>query len=100
MLGPHSQGPSENPLRCYSVVIGPLCLSVRPLSNYQQWLIDTIFRLKSENWTDRQIANHFNDLGYLTPRGCRWIPQSVFSIQRKYQRRIARLGEGSRVLEG
>jgi len=58
------------------------------------WLIDTIFRLKSENWTDRQIANHFNDLGFLTSRGCRWMPQSVFSIQKKYQRRLARLGEG------
>jgi len=94
-LGPQKQSPSENPLRRYLDLIGPLCLSVRPLSIYQQWLIDTIFRLKSENWTERQIANHFNDLGYLTPRGYRWIPQSVFSIQKKYQRRLARLGEGN-----
>jgi hypothetical protein len=76
------------------VHIGPVILSVRPLSEYQESLITTILRLRSEGWLDHQIAKHFNESGYLTPRGCSWVPQSVFSIRRKYQRRLGRLGEG------
>ena len=73
--------------------IGPLTFNVRPLSQYQESLIATILRLRSEGWLDHHIAKHFNDSGYLTPRGCSWLSQSVFSIRRKYQRRLARLGE-------
>jgi hypothetical protein len=75
------------------VYIGPVILDVRPLSEYQESLIATILRLKSEGWLDHQIAKYFNDSGYLTPRGCSWVSQSVFSIRRKYQQRLARLGE-------
>lgn len=73
---------------------GPLVLDVRPLSAYQQDLIDTILRLRADGWTDRQIADHFNLSGMLTPRGRRWIPQSVFSVRSKWQRRLERLGGG------
>ena len=30
----------------------------------------------------------------LTPRGRKWIPQSVYSMRKKYARRLERLGEG------
>ena len=64
---------------------------IRPLSDYQQSLIDTILSLKSNGWTDGQIANHFNLTGLLTPRGHQFIPQSIFSIRKKYAIRLQRL---------
>ena len=72
---------------------GPVTLDIRPLSAYQQSLIDTVLSLRSHGWTDRQIANHFNETGYLTPRGHRWVPQSVFSVRKKWEGRMERLGE-------
>ena len=71
---------------------GPVTLDIRPLSEYQQQLISTVLLLRTRGWTDRQIANHFNETGYLTPRGHRWIPQSVFSVRKKYLIRLERLG--------
>ena len=71
---------------------GPVTLDIRPLSDYQQTLIDVILSLESSGWSDRQIANHFNETGYLKPRGCRWLPQSVFSVRKKYEKRLERLG--------
>lgn len=71
---------------------GPVTLDIRPLSPYQQQLIAAITSLKSQSWSDRQIATHFNDTGYLTPRGRRWLPQSVFSMRKKYMRRVERFG--------
>jgi len=68
-------------------------LDIRPLSAYQQTLIDVILLLRSQGWTDRQIANHFNETGYLTPRGCSWLPQNVFSMRKKWERRLERVGE-------
>ena len=90
---PLSQRSCESLQNTPCVHIGPVILGVRPLSQYQASLIATILRLRSEGWLDHYIAKHFNDSGYLTPRGCSWVPQSVFSIRRKYQRRLARLGE-------
>ena len=90
--GPAAQRSSQNPQNSHSVHIGPLSLSVRPLSEYQQSLITRILSLRSRGWSDHHIAKHFNDSGFLTPRGCSWVPQSVFSIRRKYQRRLARIG--------
>ena len=72
---------------------GPVILDIRPLSAYQQELIDSVLSLRSQGWNDRQIANHFNETGYLTPRGCKWVPQSVFSMRKKYQKRLVRIGE-------
>jgi hypothetical protein len=72
---------------------GPVTLDIRPLSEYQQTLISTVLSLRSQGWTDRQIAIHFNETGYLTPRGHRWLPQSVFSMRKKYQIRLERIGE-------
>jgi len=70
----------------------PVALDARPLNAYQQQLIDTILSLRSAGWSDRQIATHFNATGYLTPRGCTWLPQSLFSIRKKSQMRVERLG--------
>jgi hypothetical protein len=74
--------------------IGPITLDIRPLSPYQASFITTILRLRSEGWLDHHIAKYFNDSGYLTSRGCSWVPQSVFSIRRNYQRRLERLVDG------
>ena len=74
------------------VCSGPVTLDIRPLSAYQQQLIDTILSLRSAGWSDRQIANHFNASGYLTPRGLRWLPKSVFSMRKKWRMRVERLG--------
>ena len=90
--GPLSQRSCEIPENTPCVRIGPLTLDVRPLSQYQESLIATILRMRSEGWLDHHIAKYFNESGYLTPRGCSWVPQSVFSIRRKYQRRLVRLG--------
>ena len=72
---------------------GPVTLDIRPLSEYQQTLISTVLSLRSQGWTDRQIANHFNATGMMTPRGHEWLPQSVYSVRKKYQIRLLRLGE-------
>ncbi len=74
------------------VCSGPVALDVRPLSAYQQQLIDTILSLRSAGWSDRQIANHFNASGYLTPRGRLWLPKGVFSMRKKWRMRVERLG--------
>jgi hypothetical protein len=68
-----------------------LTLAIPPLSAYQQQLIDAIERLRNSGWTDRQIAKYFNDTGYLTPRGKQWIAQSVFSMRKKWEKRLARV---------
>ena len=90
--GPLSQRFARSLLSIPCVHIGPVILDVRPLSEYQASLIASILRLRSEGWLDHHIAKYFNDSGYLTPRGCSWVPQSIFSIRRKHQRRLARLG--------
>ena len=90
-VGSHPQTPSLNRLIPHIVRIGPVPLDIRPLSDYQQSLIDTILSLKSNGWTDGQIANHFNLTGLLTPRGHQFIPQSIFSIRKKYAIRLQRL---------
>ncbi len=92
LLGPASQSSPREPAKGYCVSSGPVTLDIRPLSAYQQELISTVLSLRSQGWNDRQIANHFNETGYLTPRGCKWVPQSVFSIRKKYQKRLERLG--------
>lgn len=91
-LGPASQKHPRNTAKNLSVSIGPLTLDIRPLSSYQQSLIATINTLRSLSWSDRQIAMHFNEIGYRTPRGHMFIAQSVFSIRKKYEKRLARHG--------
>lgn len=93
MLGPPPLNSPKDPVKVLRVSIGPVTLDIRPLSPYQQSLITIINTLGSQCWSDRQIANYFNESGYLTPRGCRWLPKNVFSIRKKHQMRIARLGE-------
>ena len=90
--GPLPQNHGRESPKVLIVSSGPVTLDIRPLSAYQQQLIDTVLSLRSRGWTDRQIANHFNEIGYLTPRGHRWIPQSVFSVRKKWQRRLERIG--------
>ena len=92
LLGPALQKSPRDPAKGLIVSSGLVTLDIRPLTAYQHQLIDVILALRSQGWTDRQIANHFNETGYLTPRGCRWIPQSVFSVRKKYARRLERLG--------
>ena len=79
-MGPASQKSPRESAMSLIVSSGPVTLDIRPLSEYQQELISTVLSLRFQGWTDRQIANHFNEIGYLTPRGHRWFPQSVFSM--------------------
>jgi hypothetical protein len=83
--------PSKTLLTCAEWTSGLLVLAVSPLSPYQQQLIDRIQTLSQDGWTDRQIAKHFNDRSMLTPRGHRWIAQSVFSMRTKWEKRLARI---------
>ncbi len=91
LLGPAALSSPREPAKGLSVSSGPVTLDIRPLSAYQQALIDSILALRSSGWSDRQIANHFNENGYLTPRACRWLPQSVFSVRKKCERRLVRI---------
>ena len=50
--------------------------------------MQTILQLRSDGWIDKQIADHFNLIGWLTTRGQSWLPQSVFSMRKKYARRL------------
>jgi hypothetical protein len=79
----------SNPLTVRSV---PQPLSVRPLSDYQVQLITTITRLRQSGWNDSQIARHFNQQGMLTVRGQVFLGKHVWSIMRRYEERLGRLG--------
>lgn len=92
-MGPAPQRSPKEPATGLIVSSGPVTLDIRPLSAYQQELISTVLSLRSRGWIDRQIADHFNETGYLTPRGCKWVSQSVFSVRKKFQKRLVRLGE-------
>ena len=86
--GPQAQRSSREPTKSLCVSSGPLTLDIRPLSAHQETLVQTILQLRSDGWIDRQIADHFNLIGWLTPRGQSWLPQSVFSMRKKYARRL------------
>jgi hypothetical protein len=90
-MGPAPQRSSRDPAKGLVVSSGPVTLDIRPLSVYQEKLVSAINELRSHGWSDRQIAKHFNETGYLTPRGHRWLPQSVFSIRKKYRASLERL---------
>ena len=45
----------------FVVSSGPVTLDIRPLSAYQRELISIVLSLRSLGWSDRQIANHFNE---------------------------------------
>jgi hypothetical protein len=92
LTGPASQSPGREHAKGLILSSGPVALDIRPLSDYQQTLIDTILSLRSRGWSARQTANHFNETGYLTPRGARWLPQSVYSTRVKYEARLVILG--------
>jgi hypothetical protein len=92
LLGPAAQSSPREPVKSFIVSSGAVNLDIRLLSVYKQTLIATVLSLTSIGWSDRQIANHFNETGYLTPRGCKWNPQSVFSMLKKYEGRLVRLG--------
>ena len=74
-MGPAAQRSPRAPAKGLVVSSGPVTLDIRPVSPYQQQLIETILPLRSIGWSDRQIANHFNEKGYLTPRGRWWLPE-------------------------
>ena len=92
-VGPLPENPGKGDTKFLSLCSGPLTLDVRPLSPYQQQLFHTVQSLKTLGWTDLQIANHFNHTGWLTPRGYRWIAQSVFSLWKKHKQRLTRIGD-------
>jgi hypothetical protein len=78
--------------KVFIVSCGPVNLDIRPLSPYRKQLLDAIDALRIKSWSDRQIADHFNLMGWLTPRGHRWLPQSVFSMRKKRAMALAVIG--------
>ena len=64
-MGPAAQSPGREPAKGLTVSSGPVVLSVRPLSPYQLTLLDTAAKLRSNGRNDRQIAVHFNLIGWL-----------------------------------
>ena len=89
--GPLPENPGSGGPKHLSLCSDPLTLDIRPLSPYHEKLFHSVQSLKSLAWTDLQIADHFNQAGLLTPRGHRWIAQSVFSILKKHEKRLARI---------
>lgn len=67
-IGPLPQNHGRESPEVLTVNSGPVNLDIRPLSACQKQLIDAVLRLRSQGWSHRQIAKHFNDTGYLTPR--------------------------------
>ena len=72
-------------------VSGPQILTAKPLNPYHRQLLTTIEQLKVDQWSDRQIAKYFNERAMLTPRGSKWVAQSVSSMRMKFQKRSARI---------
>jgi len=66
--GPLPQRSCREAAKTLCISSGQLVLDIRPLSAHQETLARTILQLRSDGWIDRQIADHFNDIGYLTPR--------------------------------
>ena len=90
-MGPLPEIPGSGEPKHLSLCSDPLTLDIRPLSPYQHKLFHSVQSLKNLRWTDLQIADHFNQADWLTPRGHRWIAQSVFSILKKHEKRLARI---------
>ena len=90
-MGPLPENPGSGEPKHLSLCSDPLTLDIRPLSPYHEKLFHSVQSLKHLAWTDLQIADHFNQAGLLTPRGHRWIAQSVFSIRKKHEKRLARI---------
>jgi len=88
---PHNT--DRHPSQFLTVRSNPQPLSVRPLSDYQVQLITTITRLRQSGWNDTQIARYFNEQGMLTVRGQVFLGKHVWSMMRKYEERLARVGE-------
>lgn len=88
LLGPAPQIVPREPTKNLRVTSGPVTLDIRLLSDYKQQPTDAILALRANGWSGRQIANHYNETGYLTPRGRSWIAQGVFSVRKKYRTRI------------
>ena len=89
--GPLPENPGSGEPKHLSLCSDPLTLDIRPLSPYHEKLFHSVQSLKHLGWTDLQIADHFNQVGLLTQRGHRWIAQSVFSIRKKHEKRLARI---------
>jgi hypothetical protein len=89
--GPSAQTScNRTPFDRYAVS-GPLILTAKPLSAYQRSLLTTIEQLKLDEWSDRQIAKYFNERAMLTPRGSKWVAQTVSSMRSKFQKRSVRI---------
>jgi len=66
-------------------------LRTQPYTEYQQFLLDTIYRLKSEGLGYRKIAQRLREHGYETPRGKRFFGQHVYSMIKRHKLREEKL---------
>ena len=76
---------------CFTVTIKTKGLRTQPYTEYQQFLLDTIYRLKSEGLGYRKIAHWLNQHGYETPRGKRFFGNHVYSMIKKHKLREEKL---------
>jgi hypothetical protein len=97
LLGPAPQSPGRESLKALIVSSGPVTLDIRPLTSYQEQLIDIILSLRSVGWTDSQIAAYLNDEGVTSWTVKRFYPELVFGVIRKTRRRLGRAA--SRLIE-
>ncbi|MDA9920312.1 recombinase family protein [bacterium] len=66
-------------------------LWVAPYNEYQNFLYETILRLREEGLNFQEIANWMNAKGYLTPRGKSFGNAHAHSIVKKKKNRDVRL---------
>ena len=85
---------------CFTVTIRCKGLRTQPYTEYQQFLLDTIFWLKSEGLGYRKVAQWLREHGYKTLRGKRFFAQHVYSMIKKHKLREEKLNHKSELEYG
>ena len=82
---------------CMDVTVTCNDLNVPPLSDYQEFLHQTISDYRYQGYTLVEIANWFNENGYTTPRGHKFRSPHVHSIIKKRRLREERYNKPFRL---
>lgn len=65
-------------------------MSNYPLSEYQQFLLRTIYKLREKGYGYRRISHYLNERDYKTTRGKLFKNNHVSEMIKKYEKRIER----------
>ena len=76
---------------CVEVTVTCGNLNVPPLSDYQEFLYQTISNKRQQGYTFKEIADWFNENGYSTSRGRKFRSAHVHSIMKKRRLREERI---------